>query len=33
MSALAMTHENRQVEAADHDLQEQAAQHTLAAGW
>ena len=26
-----MTHENRQVEAADHDLQEQAAQHTLAA--
>ena len=31
MSALAMTHENRQVEAADHDLQEQAAQHTLAA--
>jgi hypothetical protein len=31
MSALAVTHENRQAELSDHDIQEQAAQHTLAA--
>jgi polyhydroxyalkanoate synthase len=31
MSVLAMTHERRQAEAADHDIGEQAAQHTLAA--
>ena len=31
MSALAMPDQSRQAEAADHDIQEQAAQHTLAA--